>query len=194
MIKRRIKRITAFAILPLVTLALAACEREKREFRPSPPVAASETNVRETTLQPGPVVPVPEAKNEYEQNAYAMSEGKRLFENYNCAGCHAHGGGDIGPPLMDAKWRYGSDPGAIFTSIAHGRPNGMPAFGEHVPEDQIWQLVAYVRSMSGNVDKNAAPGRTDHMKGKPPENSQPTQPAKDAGLVSDNIGAQDVSP
>src|SRR5437764_13996742 len=101
MIKRRFKIIIAIAITPLAALALVACEREKREFRPSPPVAASETNVRETTLQPGPNVPVPDAKNDYEGNAYAMNEGKRLFENYNCVGCHEHGGGGIGPPLID---------------------------------------------------------------------------------------------
>ena len=178
MIKRRIKRITAFAILPLVTLALAACEREKREFRPSPPVAASETNVRETTLQPGPVVPVPEAKNEYEQNAYAMSEGKRLFDNYNCSGCHFHGGGGIGPPLMDDKWIYGSAPQNIFETIVEGRPNGMPAFAGKIPDDQIWQLVAYVRSMSGLTPKGASPSRSDHMQMKASEQETKPQPPK----------------
>ena len=32
-----------------------------------------------------------------------MGEGKRLFAAYNCNGCHAQGGGGIGPPLMDSK-------------------------------------------------------------------------------------------
>jgi cytochrome c oxidase cbb3-type subunit 3 len=47
---------------------------------------------------------------------------------------------------MDAEWRYGGDPAQVFQSIAQGRPNGMPSFGGHIPEDQVWQIVAYVRS------------------------------------------------
>ena len=43
-------------------------------------------------------------------NAYAMNEGKRLFNSYNYSGCHAHGRGAIGPALMDDRWIYGAAP------------------------------------------------------------------------------------
>ena len=36
--------------------------------------------------------------------AWHVSEGKRLYDGFNCTGCHAYGGGDIGPPLMDDQW------------------------------------------------------------------------------------------
>src|SRR5689334_2564830 len=49
-------------------------------------------------------------QRDYQGNAYALSQGKHLFEWFNCVGCHAHGGGAIGPPLMDADWIYGSAP------------------------------------------------------------------------------------
>jgi cytochrome c oxidase cbb3-type subunit 3 len=39
----------------------------------------------------------PEQK-EFEENAYMVSEGKRLFSAFNCVGCHAHGGGGMGRP------------------------------------------------------------------------------------------------
>ena len=175
MMQRHIKLI---AIVAACALALAACKREKREFRPTPPVAAAETNVRETTLQPGPQVPVPEAKNDYEENAYAMSEGKRLFQNYNCSGCHFQGGGGIGPALMDDKWIYGSQPQNIYETIVEGRPNGMPAFAGKIPDDQIWQIVAYVRSMSGLTPKAASPSRSDHMQTKESEQETKPQPPK----------------
>jgi cytochrome c oxidase cbb3-type subunit III len=110
--------------------------------------------------------------NEYENNAQALSEGKRLFSQMNCTGCHAHGGGSIGPPLMDSKWIYGSQPENIFATIVEGRPNGMPAFHGKLPDYQVWQLAAYVRSLSGNVPKDAAPGREDDMQYKEPENSK----------------------
>jgi cytochrome c oxidase cbb3-type subunit 3 len=125
---------------------------------------------------------------DYEARAYTLSEGKRLFAAFNCVGCHAHGGGGMGPPLMDDKWLYGFDPEVIFDTISKGRANGMPAFGgvardptinvvATVPEYQRWQLVAYVRSMSGLVSRNAATGRNDHMNSRPPENStDPQQP------------------
>jgi cytochrome c oxidase cbb3-type subunit 3 len=178
MMSRRLQRIIVVAVVALAALWLVACEREKREFRPSPPTASSGTNVRETSLQPGPNVPVPPAKNEYEENAYAMSEGKRLYQNYNCSGCHFQGGGGIGPPLMDDKWIYGAAPQNIYETIVEGRPNGMPAFAGKIPDDQIWQIVAYVRSMSGLTPKDASPTRSDHMSGKPSEQETKPQPPK----------------
>jgi cytochrome c oxidase cbb3-type subunit 3 len=111
----------------------------------------------------------------YEDNAYSISEGKRLYEWYNCKGCHADGGGDIGPPLMDDKWIYGSNPENIFATIVEGRPNGMPAFAGKVPAYQVWQIVAYVRSLSGQAPKDAAPGRSDNMNTKKTEQSTEKQ-------------------
>jgi cytochrome c oxidase cbb3-type subunit 3 len=175
-------RVIVLIIAPLLALSVA-CERERRDFRPTPPAASSGTNVRETSLQPGPNVPVPDAKNEYEENAYAMNEGKRLYENYNCSGCHFQGGGGIGPALMDDKWIYGAAPQNIYETIVEGRPNGMPAFAGKIPDDQIWQIVAYVRSMSGLTPKAASPTRSDHMSGKPSE--QETKPQPPTGQKSE---------
>jgi cytochrome c oxidase cbb3-type subunit 3 len=100
-----------------------------------------------------------------------MSQGKTLFENYNCVGCHAHGGGAIGPPLMDDQWIYGSEPENIFSTIVEGWPNGMPSFRGKIPDYQVWQLVAYVRSMSRRTPMDASPSRDDHLLGKQPESA-----------------------
>jgi cytochrome c oxidase cbb3-type subunit 3 len=69
----------------------------------------------------------------------------------------------MGPPLMDDNWLYGSAPENIFETIVQGRPNGMPAFGNKIVSDQVWQIVAYVRSMSGLLRKDVASGRSDDM-------------------------------
>ena len=53
----------------------------------------------------------------------------------------------------------------------------MPSFRGKVPDDQIWQIAAYVRSMSGNVPKDAAPGRDDDMHPRPAENRTADDPA-----------------
>ena len=101
--------------------------------------------------------------NPYEGNAYAISEGQRLFEQYNCSGCHFHGGGGIGPALMDDEWIYGSSPANIYTTIAQGRPNGMPSYGGHIPDNQIWELATYVRSLAGLESKPQRSPRSDEM-------------------------------
>jgi cytochrome c oxidase cbb3-type subunit 3 len=104
-----------------------------------------------------------------------MSDGQSLYEYFNCVGCHAHGGGGIGPPLLDNKWFYGSEPGQVYMSIVQGRPNGMPSFRGRIPDYQVWELVAFVRSMSGQANPNAAPGREEHMQAPPPPNSMPKE-------------------
>lgn len=152
------------ALIALVVLALASgCEREERRFRELPAATGRTGAERLSSLQPGTRTPDPKVRNPYEKNAWGIAEGRRLYTWYNCNGCHAHGGGDIGPPLMDDKWIYGSDPENIFSTIIEGRPNGMPAFQGKVPDHQVWQIVAYVQSMNSQVPKAAAPGRSDQL-------------------------------
>lgn len=88
-------------------------------------------------------------KNPYEGDKNAWLEGKKLFTSLNCAGCHAPGGGGgMGPALSDKVWLYGSDPGDIYLTIEHGRPNGMPQWGTALPPQAIWALVTYVETLS----------------------------------------------
>ena len=159
-------------ILIAAVMFFLSCEREERGFRVQPPDAQRIDSKQLTTLQPGEAAPVAHVSNEYEDNAYALSEGKRLFSQMNCVGCHAHGGGGMGPALMDSKWIYGYQPEQIFSTIVEGRPNGMPSFRGKLPDYQIWQISAYVRSLSGLTPKSAAPGRDDDMQSKEPENSK----------------------
>lgn len=162
----------SFAILALLGgLTLPACKREDRGFRVSPPSAVDPSAVRLSDLQAGGAEPDQPVSNLYEENAYAMGEGQRLFDSYNCSGCHAHGGGGMGPPLMDDKWIYGSEPQQVYSTIMQGRPNGMPSFRDKIPSYQAWQIVAFVRSMSGLANSQASPGRDEHMTGPPPPNS-----------------------
>lgn len=159
------------ALALLAMGALAACEREDRQFRNWPPAASATTAIRESPLQPGPTTREDTLHPEYESNGWAVSEGKRLYNQFNCSGCHFQGGGGIGPPLMDAQWIYGSEPENIYETIVEGRPNGMPSFKGRLGNDQIWQLVAYVRSMSGLLAKDVATGRNDDMQVRSQEQS-----------------------
>lgn len=91
-------------------------------------------------------------RNPLEGQPQAIADGKRLYVQMNCAGCHGYGlGGSMGPNLKDSYWRYGGTPGAVYRSIAQGHPQGMPAWSNTMPPDEIWRLVAYIQSQGGMI-------------------------------------------
>src|ERR1700712_993965 len=146
----------------LAMLLPLGCKREQRVFDPGSAGAQVADGTALNEVRAGGSSPNPDI-SKYESSAYAVGEGKRLYNAYNCVGCHAQGGGAIGPPLMDAVWIYGSQPQQIYSDIVQGRPNGMPSFGGKLPDYQVWELVAYVRSMSGQLPSDVAPSRSDQM-------------------------------
>jgi cytochrome c oxidase cbb3-type subunit 3 len=159
--------------------ALLAYFRGERQYRPT--LAAESMRAEHITmskLTPGGAPPPPGQITHYETSAFDVNEGKRLYRWFNCNGCHANGGGDIGPALMDDNWIYGADPRNIYETILEGRPNGMPSFRNMIPDAQVWQLVAYVRSMSGLVPFYAAPSRRDDIQATEPETMAPRLPPK----------------
>jgi cytochrome c oxidase cbb3-type subunit 3 len=173
-------------LLIVAPLALGACEREKRVLDPGPAASVPATSTATVPVQVGaPTVKSPldaptmkSAPKSVDNNAYDLAQGKQLYNAYNCSGCHAQGGGDKGPALMDDVWIYGADPANVYASIVEGRPNGMPSFRSHIPEFQVWQLVGYVRSMSGLGSSVAAPSRNDGMQAKESESRVETQPPR----------------
>jgi cytochrome c oxidase cbb3-type subunit III len=165
----------SMALLALLAMALVACEREARPTSQHPARIERPSDV--SMQGNGPRDPRGRA---FEGSAYAINQGQRYYRWFNCNGCHANGGGGMGPPLMDTEWRYGGRIEEIYQTIEQGRPNGMPAFGEKIPEEQIWQISAYVRSLSGNVDRLAAPSRSDRIRSTPPLNNvNPVPPGED---------------
>ncbi|WP_232539948.1 c-type cytochrome [Azohydromonas aeria] len=151
--------------LALLLLLLAACDRERNDpRRAAPPLPGSEAHVRTSELLPGGAATGLERPNPYAGDAQAIREGERLYGWFNCSGCHAGGGGGMGPPLMDRQWIYGSRPSSVYASIVSGRPGGMPAFGGLLNEQQVWQLVAYIETMGGmgpGGDERGGEGRHD---------------------------------
>jgi len=89
--------------------------------------------------------------------------GQRLFTQFGCATCHAIGGNDTGPSLQglygsQVKLKTGETRTAddFFIRQAIVNPNSipvanyapiMPSFQGQVDEEQILQLIAYVKSL-----------------------------------------------
>jgi cytochrome c oxidase cbb3-type subunit 3 len=162
---------TRVILVVLLCTGASGCEREHRDFDGTVASASRPPSDVQSPLRPGQGLTVPTGNlSPYNGNAWAISEGKRLFTYFNCAGCHANGGGGIGPALMDDEWIYGFDGEGIFATVVEGRPNGMPSFRGKITDDQIWQIVAYVESMSGHSPIDSLPGRSDHLNARRPEN------------------------
>jgi len=160
-----------FAAFFLCSLLAASCRREQRRFSEGP--EASELHP-----DPGRASRTDQQNLErYAMDAWAISEGQRLYAQMNCAGCHGHGGGGaMGPPLMDSQWLYGNGLADIERTILAGSARGMPSFKDRLSKQQVWQLVAYVRSLSGQAPSAAAPTRDDHMSVRPPPSRTEPEP------------------
>jgi len=171
----------ALTCCALATIGLVACERESRSFHERQVVAARAEVATQTPLTIGGPVPPTGTQSPFQGNAVGVSDGKRLFATYNCSGCHANGGGGIGPALMDDQWIYGYEARNIYETILEGRPNGMPSFRNKIPDYQVWQLVAYVQAMSAQVPIDVAPGRDEHMQVRPAEPITPFKGRKQTG-------------
>jgi len=104
-------------------------------------------------------------KNPYTDNEEAIAQGKKLYFNKSCNGCHGGGGGGgMCPPLTNTVWVYGSDDDTLFRLIAMGtddlKKHGytrkgtegvvgpMPPFGELIESDQdLWKIIAWIRTV-----------------------------------------------
>jgi cytochrome c oxidase cbb3-type subunit 3 len=91
------------------------------------------------------------ATNPYGSDTAAVKRGEQLFLGMNCSGCHGQDAktGIFAPNLPDGYWRYGGSDADVFNSIYEGRARGMPAWGAALSTNQIWELVAYIRSLGG---------------------------------------------
>ncbi|MGQ9424527.1 c-type cytochrome [Gilvimarinus sp. F26214L] len=98
--------------------------------------------------------PAPELpQNPYADDPVAIREGRDLFVQFNCYGCHGgRAGGGMGPSLRDQVWLHGESPAHIFASIAEGRPHGMPAWGTMLSTEQMWKLTAYITSLRTELE------------------------------------------
>jgi cytochrome c oxidase cbb3-type subunit 3 len=111
-------------------------------------------------VEPGihPTVFFGDVHNPYAGDATAATEGRQLFVQYNCSGCHGgRAGGGMGPSLRDSIWIYGSSDAQLLGTITEGRPAGMPTWGGRIPQNQMWQIITYIRSLGTPQEPDAPP-------------------------------------
>ena len=135
---------------------------------PIAPTAVAEGGTSAASIPVGPIPGNPQLVhyliNPLAGDPVALQDGRRLFNWYNCSGCHGgHAGGGMGPSLRDEVWIYGNRDDQIFDSIAQGRSEGMPAWGSKIPKEQIWELVAYIKSMRTSQEPDPPVEPADEM-------------------------------
>lgn len=111
-------------------------------------------------VQPGihPQVVLGMQRNPYANDLGAATEGRRLFVQYNCSGCHGgRAGGGMGPSLRDSLWIHGNSDTQLLSTILEGRSAGMPAWGARLPQQEIWKLITYIRTLGTPQEPDPPP-------------------------------------
>jgi len=104
-------------------------------------------------------VPVDQIEKDPELLNYALNGGAAVFRTW-CAQCHGAGasGAKGYPNLIDDDWLWGGTIDDIYTTVSHGirfasdedtRDSEMPVWGDQLSEQEIADVVQYVRSISG---------------------------------------------
>ena len=94
------------------------------------------------------------AQNPFSSDPKAAKAGEYEFR-INCAFCHGLGsrGGGRGPDLTKAHKRHGDSDAELFHNISQGIPgtvmpaNGTNGQGVGMTDDEIWQIITYLRSV-----------------------------------------------
>lgn len=136
---------------PVILVTLAACGKpepvEPETLVDTPRSAPLSVRYDQWSTTDGLAPLAEDLVNPFRDDPSAAKQGEVLFGTMNCDGCHGGGGlGFVGPSLVDGRWRYGGEDGALYHSIFYGRANGMPAYGGILSENTVWQLVSYMRS------------------------------------------------
>src|SRR2546422_807071 len=88
-----------------------------------------------------------------------IQAGAKLFRS-QCASCHSPdgSGGVGGPALIRRKLKHGESDWAVYRAVRFGVPN--TAMSPHpLPETELWQLVAFLRSINSSDSTSGVVGR-----------------------------------
>ena len=99
----------------------------------------------------------PQATNPIPATVDSIDQGRQVFLD-SCAKCHgvdARGGGpasnttQVPPPALTGPSSHltvHSD-ADLFTFISDGLPGGMPAWAHTLSDNQIWEVIVFLRSL-----------------------------------------------
>lgn len=90
-------------------------------------------------------------------SAADVAAGARIFRSH-CAQCHGlNAAGGRGPSLANGIFYHGSSDADLLRNISEGIP-GTEMPGVFFSDNQVWQVVAYLRSLSRKAERAPTPG------------------------------------
>jgi len=151
--KREIRASKQIILSMLIFLALSAIGLAACGGAPETAAPASDGDAR-----PAPPVEYADKNNPLDGKTDAVEAGKSIY-NINCASCHGEKALGDGPAAasLNPKPRSLAEDGALsdaylYWRIAEGGimepfKSTMPAWKTFLSEEQIWQVVAYLRTL-----------------------------------------------
>jgi cytochrome c oxidase cbb3-type subunit III len=98
--------------------------------------------------------------NPRERDPAAVRAGSALFRE-RCAECHGADAKGVAGHDLTRLWASGATDAKVFQTIRAGVPNTlMPSSA--APDDELWALVAYLRSLNGSASAESATGNAAH--------------------------------
>lgn len=88
-------------------------------------------------------------RNPYNGDEAAIEDGRKLWIGTGCYACHGRDGeGAVGPSLKDDEWVRKPTDKTLFNVIKDGRRGtNMVGWKDHLDDDQIWRVLAWIRSI-----------------------------------------------
>jgi len=132
----RLRKLFFASLLALICISISIAVYQNRQWK-----IPDEAKLRKNPIQSSPA---------------ALDAARAIYLD-KCVQCHGETGKGDGPDaamyypspasLIDAKRMSGVTDGELFYEISQGR-KPMPSFKKRLTEEQRWQLVLFVRSLS----------------------------------------------
>ena len=120
--------------------------------------AAGASGSASRSAAPAAAAPAPGKRNPFTGNADRAAEGRTLYFQVGCQGCHGGGGGGgMATSVIDGTWTFGSDDDVLFRLIKGEIPGQtMPTVYSVLEDEEVWKILAFIRSVYAGD-----PGRID---------------------------------
>ena len=112
----------------------------------------------EAALPAAASAPAPAKLNPFTGDADMAAEGRTLYFEVGCQGCHGGGGGGgMATSVIDDAWTFGSHDEVLFRLIKGEIPDQtMPTVYDVLEDEEVWKILAFIRSVYAGD-----PGRID---------------------------------
>lgn len=104
----------------------------------------------------------PPATNPFDGNPDAIQAGMGLFRS-RCADCHGMDARGVRAPDLTQVWASGRTDAGLFRTVRRGvAGTEMPAIGVRAPDDEVWKILAYLRTIASPTPTDVVAGNAEN--------------------------------